>query len=119
MLLDERGHHAARTDAVAPAEERLLRPVLVEEHRAERLRVEAAEVEDVPHLDRDSKVERAAAQRTPVALPGLPQIGEPRLVITSRFDAAEMPAVAIGTCDELSFAQCLVGDDLTREPDRA
>ena len=73
----------------------------------------------MPHLDRDSKVERAAAHRTPVALPRLPQIGEPRLVITSRFDAAEMPPVAIGSSDELSFAQCLVGDDLTREPNRA
>src|ERR1051325_8772628 len=80
VLLDDRRHDAARTDAVTPAEKGLLLAVLVEEGRPERLRVEAPEVEDVPDLDRGAEDERTAAHGATVALLRLPQVGEARLV---------------------------------------
>ena len=61
VLLDSRGHDARRADPVAAADQRLLHPVLVEEGRAERLRVAGAELEDVSDLDRSLEVKRAAA----------------------------------------------------------
>src|SRR5260370_37383700 len=98
------GRHAGGSDAVDPAEQRLLAPVLVEERRLERRRIEAAEIEDVPDLDGGLELQRTAALRTTVALLRLPQVGEPRLVVASRFHAAEMPARAVRAGVELVLA---------------
>ena len=58
-------------------------------------------------------------QLTAVALAGLAQIRESRLVVTARLDAAQMPAVLVRTGDELALAQRLVGDDPALEAERA
>src|SRR5581483_1437090 len=97
------GHDAAGADAVAAAEERLLLAVLVEEGRTERLRVEAAEVEDVAHLDRGLEVERAAVDRAAVALLRLAQVGEAGLVVAARLHASQVDAVGVRSGDELAF----------------
>ena len=119
MLLDDRGHDPTRPDAVAAAEQRLLLTVLVEERRAERRGVEAAEIEDVTDLDRGLEDERAPAQPAAVAFARLAQIGESRLVVAARLDAAQVPPVVVCAGDELPFAERLVGDHLAREADGA
>ena len=121
VLLDRRGHDPRRADAVAPADQRLLRAVLVEERRAERLRVARAELEDVADLDRRLEAERAAAHRDSVALAGLADVGEARLVVAAGLDAEQVPAVAVRAGDELPLAQRLVGDRprRRRRPGRA
>jgi hypothetical protein len=73
----------------------------------------------VADLDRSLEGERAAAFRTGVAFARLPDVGETRLVVATRRDAAEVPAGPVRARDELAFAQRLVRDDLAREPDRA
>ena len=49
---------------------------------------------------------------------GRAQVGESRLEVAPGFDAAQMPAVAVGAGDELTLAQRLVGDDPPLEADR-
>ena len=61
------------------------------------------------------KMRRAAALGTAVALAGLAEIGEARLVVAPRLDAAQVPAVAVRAGDELAVAQRLVGDDSALE----
>ena len=78
---------------------------------SERLGVPRAELEDVADLDRGRELQRAAAVRAGVVFGRLAQIGEPRLEVAPRLDAAQMPAVAVGAGDELPVAQGLVGDD--------
>src|SRR5690242_1223409 len=119
VLLHDRGHDAARPDAVAAAEQRPLLAVLVEERRLERLRVEAAEVEDVTDLDGDLEAQLAAALRAPVARLRLAQVCEARLVVAARLGSAEMEAVAIRAGYELPRSERLVRDDLALEADRA
>src|SRR5689334_14557290 len=99
-LLDDRGQHAGRADAVAAAEQRLLLAVLVQERRVERLRVERAEVEDMAHLDGSAELQRAAALRAAVALAGVAEVGEARLIVAAGSDAAQVPAVAVRARDE-------------------
>src|SRR5207249_7903631 len=118
-LLDERGHHAGQPDSVAAAQERFFRTVLVEERRPERTGVETAEVEDVADLDRRLEPELAAALRTAVALAGLPEVRESRLVVTTCLDAAQVPSVAVGAGHVLALAKRLVSEDLALEADRA
>ena len=65
------------------------------------------------------KLQRAAAVRAAVALGRLAQVGEARLEVAPRLDAAQVPAVAVRAGDELPVAQRLVGDDLALEADRA
>src|SRR5215210_125525 len=93
VLLDDRGHHAPRPDAVAAAEQRLLLAILIEERRAERRGVEGAEVEDVPDLDRGLEAQCAAADGTSVALARVAQVREARLVVAPRLHAAQPPSV--------------------------
>src|SRR3954465_12296865 len=90
-LLDERGHHARRPDAVAAHDERLLLTVLVEERRAERLREARLELEDVAHLDRRLELQRSAAHRARVPPGRLAQVREARLEVTTRLDAPQVP----------------------------
>ena len=52
-----------------------------------------------------------------VALVRHAQVGEARLEVAARLDAAEVPAGAVRAGDELPFAQRLVGDDLAVEAD--
>ena len=111
--------HPTGPDAVAAAEQRLLLAVLVEERRAERRRVEGAEIEDVADLDRRLEDERATAQPATVTFARLAQIGEPRLVVAARFDTAQVPPVVVSAGDELPFAERFVGDHLARETDGA
>ena len=80
----------AGPDAVAAADERLLLAVLVEEGRAERLRVARPELEDVPDLDRRLEAQRAAAVRARVALARLAEVGEARLEVAAVLDAAQV-----------------------------
>src|SRR5262245_21471089 len=118
-LLDDRSHHASRPDAVAPADERLLLAVLVEERRAERLGVARPELEDVPDLDRGLETQPAAAVGAGVALARLAQVGEAPLEVASVLDPAEVPAGPVGARDELALAERLVHDDLAGEADGA
>src|SRR5207237_9090021 len=97
---------------------RPLLPVLVEERRAERLREPRAELEDVADLERDLESQRAAAVGAAVALAHLADVGEARLVVPPRLDAAQVPAVAVRAGHELPLAQGLVGDDLDGDADR-
>src|ERR671935_79336 len=92
VLLDDCRHDAARTDPVAPHHDRPLLPVLVEEHRAERLREPRPELEDVPNLERDLEPQGTAAVGTPVALAHLADVDEARLVVAPGLDAAQVPA---------------------------
>ena len=96
-LLDERRHHARRADAVAAHDQRLLLSVLVEERRAERLRVARAELEDVADLDRRLELQRAAAVR---------DSGRPRPARAGRRSAASKsrPASTPRRCQPLRFA---------------
>ena len=55
----------------------------------------------MPHLDRGPELQGAAALGAAVALDRLAQVGEPRLEVAARLDAAQMPAVAVGAGDEL------------------
>src|SRR5262249_5125761 len=72
---------------------------------------------DVPELDRGVEAQEAAVVRADVALPRLAEIGEARLEVTARLDAAEVPPVAVRAGDVLPLAQGLVGDDLAGEAD--
>src|SRR4029078_6328278 len=118
VLFDDRSHDAPRSDPVAAAEEWLFLPVLVEERRPKRLRVEAAEVEDVPDLDCRAEDQRTAALRATVAVAWLSQVGEARLEVSSRLDTAQVPAVAVRAGHVLPLAQRLVCDHLAGEGDR-
>src|SRR5439155_8111703 len=118
-LLDNRGHDPGRTDSVAAHHDRLLLSVLVQEHRAERLRVARSELEDVSHLDRRLEAERTAALRASVALARLPDVRDARLEVAPLPDAAQVPAGPARAGDELTRAERLVGDDLSLEADRA
>src|SRR5438067_11970980 len=118
-LLDDRGHHAARPDPVAAAEQRLLAPVLVEERRLQRLRVLRPEVEDVADLDRRLEPERAAAFGTAVALDRLADVRETRRVVPTRLDPEQVPAVPVRARDELALAERVVREDLAAEADGA
>src|SRR5204862_287796 len=80
--------------------------------------VERPEVEDVPDFDRGLEAERAAAVRAAVALPRLAQVGEARLEVAPRLDAAQVPAVAVRAGDELAAAERLVCHHLAGEADR-
>ncbi len=118
-LLDGGRHDARRADAVAAADQRLLRAVLVEERRAERRRSSAIlELEDVADLDRGLEAKRAAADGARVVLPSLADVREARRVVAPRLDAEQVPAVAVRAGDELPLAQRLVCDDLDVDPDR-
>src|SRR5206468_312098 len=87
--------------------------------RIERLRVEGAELEDVADLDRRLDLERAAALRACVAGLRLPDVEERRLVVATRRDAAEVPAVLVRARHVLTLAERFVGNDLDVDPDRA
>ena len=71
----------AGPDAVAAADQRLLRPVLVEEGRPEWRRVAVVELEDVPDLDRGLEAKCAAALGHAVAFVRLADVGEAGLVV--------------------------------------
>src|SRR5205085_11599962 len=118
-LLDDGRHRPREADSVTAHDERLLPPVLVQKRRAERLRVEGAELEDVADLDRGLDAERSAALGAGVAVLRLADVGEGRLVVTARLDAAEVPAVLVGAGDVLAVAECRVGDDLDIDAHRA
>src|SRR5207253_3794280 len=106
-------------DSVAAAEQRLLAPVLVHERRVERPGVLRPEVEDVADLDRRAELQRAAAHRAAIALARLADVGEPGLVVATRRDAANMPAVPVRARDELPLAERLVRQNLAAEADGA
>src|ERR671935_93150 len=112
VLLDDCSNRPPRADPVAPHHERSLAPVLVEVHRAKRLRVERPELEDVAELERGLRDEPAATHRTRIAGIRLSDVREARFVIAPRLDAAQMPAVAVRAGNELPVAQRLVRDDL-------
>src|SRR2546421_6306680 len=59
-----------------------------------------------------------AAASTCVSFANFSQVGEARLVIPPRLDAAEMPVVAVCADDVLAFAKRLVGDHLDAGADR-
>src|SRR5205807_8291138 len=105
VLLHDRRHRAPGPDPVAAHHERLLLSVLVEESRPEADGVERPEFEDVPQLDRRLLEQLPAAHDAGVALVSLPDVGEVRLVVASRFHAAQVPAIAVRTGDELSLAE--------------
>src|SRR4051794_5294972 len=94
-LLDERGHHARRPDALAAHDERLLLTVLVEERGAERLGVARVELEDVAHLDGRLELQSSAAHGARVAPGRLAQVREAWLEVATCLDAAQVPAVAV------------------------
>ena len=50
---------------------------------------------------------------------GLADVGERRLVVAARLDAAQVPAVLVRAGDVLALAERLVGDDLDVDSDRA
>ena len=84
--------------------------------------MERAELEDVADLDRGLDGEASAALGARVALDRLADVREARLVVASRLDAADVPAVTIRARDELTLAERLVRDHLDRDaerPDRA
>src|SRR5207253_5812131 len=81
VLLDDRSHRARRADAVAAHDEQLLLAVFVEVSRAERLRIERLELEDMTEFDRRLRRQRAAAPRTAVAFAKLTDVRELCLVI--------------------------------------
>ena len=76
-------------------------------------------MEDVSDLDRRAELQRAAALWTHVAFAWLSEIGKAGFVVASGLDAAQVPAVAVGSGDELAFAQGLVGKNGALEADRA
>src|SRR6185295_7767093 len=99
--------------------ERLVPPVLVQKRRAERLRVESAELEDVADLDRRLHAERAAALRARVTVLGLADVGEGGFIVPPRLDAAEMLAVLVRARDVLTLAERPVCAHLDVDPDRS
>src|SRR5205823_4969389 len=109
VLLDDRRHRSSGANAVAAHHDGFLLPVLVEKPRAEPLRVERAELEDVAELDRRLLEERAAADDAGITRVRLPDVGEARFVVPSGLNALQVPAVAVRTGHELTFAQGLVG----------
>ena len=119
VLLHDRGHRPCRPDAVAPHDERLLLPVLVEERRAEPHRVERPQLEDVAELDRRLLEKLAVALRTRVAGICLPDVGEDRVVVASGLHTAQMPAVPVCARHELPIPQRLVRDNVDCYPDRS
>ena len=118
VLLHDRSHRPPGPNPIAAHHERLLLSVLVEECRPEADGVERPEFEDVPELDGRLLEQPPAAHDAGVALVGLPDVGEVRLVVASRLHAAQVPAVAIRTRDVLALPQRLVGDDVDRHRDR-
>ena len=70
-----------------------------------------------PDLDRDLEAEPPAALGARVALLRLADVGELGLIVAARLDAAQVPAGAVRSGDELPLAQRLVGDDRAGEPD--
>ena len=70
-------------------------------------------------LDRRAELQRAAALWTHVAFAWLAEVGEAGLVVAPGLDAAQVPAVAVRSGDELPFAQGLVGNHRALEADRA
>ena len=105
VLFDDRRHHPARADAVAARRAAASPAVLVEEGRLERRRVVAPEVEDVADLDGGLEVAVARRTRGSGRPPRLAQVGEARVVVAARLDAAQVPAVAVRARDELPLAQ--------------
>ena len=79
--------------------------------------MEGAELEDVADLDRRLHAERAPALRARVAVLGLADVGEGRLVVAARLDAPEMLPVLVRAGDVLAVVQRLVGDHLHVDAD--
>ena len=69
-------------------------------------------------LDRGLQPERAAADGAAVAFPRLAEVGEARLEVTARLNAAEVEVVAVRTDDVLALLERFVCDDLDRHADR-
>src|SRR4029453_497326 len=101
-LLDDRGEHAPRADPIAPHDERLLGPVLVEERRSERRRVLRLELEDVADLDRRLEEKPPPANGAGVALPRGAKVGETGLEVAPGLDATEGEAGAVPGPDRLA-----------------
>ena len=70
-------------------------------------------------LDRRLELERTAALGAAVAFARLAQVGEARLEVTARLNAAEVEVVAVRTDDVLALLERLVCDHLDRDADRA
>src|SRR5205823_14894090 len=109
---------APRAGPIAPHDERLLGPVLVEEGRSERRGVLGLELEDVTDLDRRLEEEPPPANGAGVALLRGPEVGETRLVVAPGLDPAEVEAGAVRTRDVLALVESLVGNHLAVEADR-
>src|SRR5438034_8512473 len=118
-LLDDRREYAPRADPVAPHDQGLLGPVLVEEGRLERDRVLRLELEDVTDLDRRLKAEPSAADGAGVVLLRGAEVGEAGLIVAAGLDAAEVDARPVRARDVLAHAERLVGDHLAVEADRS
>ena len=109
----------AGPDPVAPHQHGVLLPVLVQEGRPERRRIGRPELEDVADLDRGLESQPPAAHRAGISFDRLPDVRETGREVAAVLDATQVPARPVCPGDELPFAQGLVGDDLSREPDRA
>ena len=113
-----RRHHPARADPVAAPEERLLaaRPRRGRSRRAASSRSCRSRRCGRPRPRSGSGARRRSSGTCrPLRLA---QVGEARLVVAARLDAAQMEAVAVRAGDELPLAQRLVGDHLALEADR-
>src|SRR6185437_16029095 len=98
----------------------VLLTLLVEVIRFQRHSITHAELEDVPNLDRGLDVQNAVpADQTDVALRDLAQVVKLGLIVAPGLDAAQVPAGAVRSPDELALSQRLVGDDSGAHADRA
>src|SRR5207247_1688254 len=96
---DRGGGDPGRTDAVAPHDDRLLAPRLVEIRRPERRRVLRAELEDVADLDDLLDAEWLAALDARLAGGDGVEVGEPAVEVTAGADAAQVEPLAVRADD--------------------
>src|SRR4029450_1876079 len=92
VLLDRCREQARRSDPVAPHQDRVLLPRLVEVGGSQGLRVARAELEDVADLDRRLDPDRSP-ERAAVAGLDDAHVGEERLEVAAGLDAPNVPSV--------------------------
>ena len=109
------GGDAGRADPVRAHHDRVLGAVLVEVVRAHRRRVLGAELEDVADLDHRLDVQRAAAQRAPVAVLDELDVGDVGLVVAPERRCLRCQPVRFAPATK-SPPQRPVGDDPPHPP---
>src|SRR5262249_50421239 len=121
VLLDGRSDDARHADAVAAHVERGLTPALIKHQRLHRLRVLAAELEDVADLDAARDLEAPTPRGARIALDDLAQVGRGGgWNVAVPVDTDEVLIFLVGAADEVGERERrMIGVDRAVEADEA